>query len=150
MDSSSLFPQHQLSTAKTEHECNTKEIGQHKLIISQKEEKIKTLSQQLQKQESLTAKLEQELAAAREGGAKQELELLKHVVKVTDEAAGLRDKLEEAKEEKWEAVRKMDAAQVENKLLQGWMTELSGQKTAYKVNSTMIYHYLCMTVQLQL
>ena len=69
---------------------------------------------------------------------------------MTDEAAGLRDKLEEAKEEKWEAVRKMEAAQVENKLLQGWMTELSGQQTAYKVNSTMIYRYLCTTVQLQL
>ena len=129
-----MFLQHQLSTARTECERNTKEIGQHKSIISQKEEKIETLSQEVQKQESLIAKLEQELAAAREGGAKRELELLQRIVKETDEAAGLRNKLEEAKEEKWEAVRKMEVAQVENKLLQTWMTELRGQQTAYKVS----------------
>ena len=134
-----MFSQHQLSTARTEQECNTKEIGQHKFIINQKEEKIKTLSQQLQKQESLIAKLEQELATAREGGATRELELLQRIVKVTDEATGLRDKLEEAKEEKWEAVRKMEVAQAENNLLQGWMTELRGQQTAIKVSSTTIY-----------
>ena len=138
-----MFSQHQLSTARTEQECNTKEIGQRKFIINQKEEKIKTLAQQLQKQESLIAKLEQELAAAREGGATRELELLQRIVKVTDEATGLRDKLEEAKEEKWVAVRKMEVAQAENKLLQGWMTELRGQQTAIKVSSTMIYCYLC-------
>ena len=129
-----MFLQHQLSTARTECERNTKEIGQHKSIVSQKEEKIETLSQEVHKQESLIAKLEQELAAAREGGAKRELELLQRIVKETDEAAGLRSKLEEAKEEKWEAVRKMEVAQVENKLLQTWMTELRGQQTAYKVS----------------
>ena len=95
---------------------------------------MKTLSQEVQKQESLIAKLEQELAAAREGGAKRELELLQRILKVTDEAAGLRNKLEEAKEEKWDVVRKMEVAQVENKLLQTWMTELRGQQTAYKVS----------------
>ena len=105
---------------------------------------MKTLSQELQKQESLIAKLERELAAAKEGGAKRELELLK----VTDEAAGLRDKLEEAKEEKWEAVRKMEVAQVENKLLQGWMTELRGQQRAYRVSCARTYRYLCTIVQL--
>ena len=104
---------------------------------------MKTFSQELQKQESLIAKLERELAAAREGGATRELELLQRIVKVTDEAAGLRDKLEEAKEEKWEAVKKMEVAQAENKLLQGWMTELSRQQTAYKVSSSTIYCYLC-------
>ena len=142
LHSCSLFSQHQLSTARTEQECNTKEIGQHKLIISEKEEKMKTLSQELQKQESLIAKLERELAAAREGGATRELELLQCIVKVTDEAAGLRDKLEEAKEEKWEAVRKMEAGQAENKLLQDWMTELREQQTAYKVSSASTYSYL--------
>ena len=129
-----MFLQHQLSTARTECECTAKEIGQHKSVVSQKEEKIKTLSQEVQEQEALIAKLEQELSAAREGGAKQELELLQRIVKETDEAAGLRSKLEEAKEEKWEAVRKMKVAQVENKLLQTWMTELRGQQTAYKVS----------------
>ena len=124
--------QHQLSTTRIECENNTKEIGQHKLTVHQKEEKVKTLTQELQKQESLIAKLERELAAAREGGATRELELLQCIVKVTDEAAGLRDKLVEAREEKWEAMRKMETAQVENELLQGWMTELRGQQTAYK------------------
>ena len=138
-----LFFQHQLSTARVECESNTKEIGQHKLNVHQKEEKVKTLSQELQKQESLIGKLERELAAAKEGGATRELELLQHVVKVTDEAAGLRDKLEKAKEEKWEAVRKMEVAHVENKLLQGWMTELRGQQTSYKVSSARTYLYLC-------
>ena len=142
--------QHQLSTARAECESNTKEIGQHQLAVHQKEEKVKTLSQELQKQESLIAKLEQELAAAREGGATRELELLQRIVKVTDEAAGLRDKLEEAKEEKWEAVKKMEVAQVENKLLQGWMTELRGQQTAITVSSARTYPYLCTIVQLQL
>jgi len=61
--------QHQLSTARIECENNSKEIGQHKLTVHQKEEKVKTLTQELQKQESLIAKLERELAAAREGGA---------------------------------------------------------------------------------
>ena len=69
---------------------------------------------------------------------------------MTDEATGLRDKLEEAKEEKWEAVRKMEVAQAENKLLQGWMTELRGQQTAIKVSSARTYPYLCTIVQLQL
>ena len=129
-----MFLQHQLSTARTECERNTKEIGQHKSIVSQKEEKIKTLSQEIQKQESVIANLERELAAAREGGAKLELELLQRIVKVTDEAAGLRDKLEEAKVEKWEAEKKMEVAQVENKLLHGWMTELRGQQTPFRVS----------------
>ena len=144
-----LLFQHQLSTARAECESNTKEIGQHNLIVHQKEEKVKTLSQELQKQESLIATLERELSAAREGGAKRELELLQRIFKMTDEAAGLRDKLEEAKEEKWEAVRKMEVAQVENKLLQGWMTELSGQQSAYRVSSTRTYRYLSTVVQLQ-
>ena len=145
-----LFFQHQLSTARAECESNAKEIGQHKLTVHQKEEKVKTLSQELQKQESLIAKLERELAAAREGGATRELELLQRIVKVTDEAAGLRDKLEEAKEEKWEAVKKMEVAQVENKLLQGWMTELRGQQTAITVSSARTCPYLCTIVHLQL
>ena len=110
---------------------------------------MKTLSQELQIQESLIAKLERELAAAKEGGAKRELELLQRIFKMTDEAAGLRDKLEKAKEEKWEAVRKMEVAQVENKLLQGWMTELRGQQSAYTVSCAKTYHYLLTIVQLQ-
>ena len=140
--------QHQLSTARAECESNTKEIGQHKLTVHQKEEKVKTLSQELQKQESLIAKLERELASAREGGATRELELLQRIFKVTDEATGLRDKLEEAKEEKWEAVRKMEVAQLEYKLLQGWMTELRGQQKAYKVSSSMTYlvYYCAATI----
>ena len=111
---------------------------------------MKTLSQELQKQESLIAKLERELSVAREGGAKRELELLQHIFKMTDEAAGLRDKLEEAKEEKWEAEKKMEVAQVENKLLQGWMTELRKQQGAYRVSSARMYRYLSTVVQLQL
>ena len=109
---------------------------------------MKTLSQQLQKQESLIAKLERELAAAREGGATRELQLLQRIVMVTDEATGLRDKLEEAQEEKWEAVRKMEVAQVENKLLQGWITELRGQQSAYRVSSARTYlvHYIAATI----
>ena len=109
---------------------------------------MKTLSQELQKQESLIAKLERELAAAREGGAKRELELLQRIFKVTDEAAGLRDKLEEAKEEKWEAERKREVTQVENKLLQDWMTELRGQQSAYRVSCARTYRYLSTIVQL--
>ena len=139
--------QHQLSTARAKCEKNTSEIGQHKLTVHQKEEKVKTLSQELQKQESLVAKLEREIAA-RKGGATRELELLQHIVMVTDEATGLRDKLEEAKEEKWEAVRKMEVAQVENKLLQGWITELRGQQKAYKVSSARTYLCMCTIVQL--
>ena len=131
-----------------ECESNTKKIGQHNLIVHQKEEKVKILSQELQKQESLIAKLERELAAAKEGGAKRELELLQRIFKMTDEAAGLRDKLEEAKEEKWEAEKKMEVAQVENKLLHGWMTELRGQQSAYRVRSARTYCYLCTIVQL--
>ena len=36
--------QHQLSTTRIECENNTKEIGQHKLTVHQKEEKVKTLT----------------------------------------------------------------------------------------------------------
>ena len=70
-------------------------------------------------------------------------------MKVTDEAAGLRDKLVEAREEKWEAMRKMETAQVENELLQGWMTELGGQQTAYKVCSARTYFIFYTILQLQ-
>ena len=44
----------------------------------------------------------------------------------------------------------MEVAQVENKLLQGWMTELRGQQTAITVSSARTYPYLCTIVQLQL
>ena len=103
---------------------------QHKLAVSCKEEEIKTLSQQLQK-------LQQELAVARKSGTKRELELEQHILKVTDEAVELRDKLEEAEERKQEAVKKMEAAQVESKVLQTWVKELRGQQTAFKVSATM-------------
>ena len=76
--------QHQLSTARAE--CD-----QHKLTVNQKEQKIETLSQQLQEKEALIARLEQELAVAREGGTKQELEHEQGILKVTTEATELRE-----------------------------------------------------------
>ena len=89
--------QHQLSTARAECESNANEICQHKFTVNQKERKIETLSQQLQEKEALIARLEQELAVAREGGTKQELEHEQGILKVTIEATELREKLEEAK-----------------------------------------------------
>ena len=124
-----FFLQHQLSTARAECESNTKEIGQHELTVNQKEEKIETLSQQLQEKEALIAKLEQELAVAREAGAKQELEHEQGILKATVEAAELRDKLKEAEEGKWKAMRRLETAQTESKWLQSWMTELGEKQT---------------------
>ena len=126
--------QHQISTARLERESNAKEINQHKLTISQKEEDIKTLSQQLQAQEALIAKLEQESAVAREGGAKQERELLQRILKMTDKADELRDKLEEAREGREGAVRELQAAQLESTLLQSQMTELRQQQAKVEVS----------------
>lgn len=126
--------QHQISTARVERESNAKEINQHKLTISQKEEDIKTLSQQLQDQEALIAKLEQESAVASEGGDKRELELLQRILKMTDKADELRDKLEEAREVRQGAVRELEAVQLESKLLQTHMAELRQQQAKLEVS----------------
>ena len=123
--------QHQISTARLERESNAKEINQHKLTISQKEEDIETLSQQLQEQEALVAKLEQESAVA---GAKQELEQFQRILKMTDKADELRDKLEEAREGREGAVRELQDAQLESKLLQTQMTELRQQQAKVEVS----------------
>ena len=123
--------QHQISTARLECESNAKEINQHKLTIRRKEEDIETLSQQLQEQEALIAKLEQESAVA---GAKQERELLQRILKMTDKADELRDKLEEAREGREGAVRELEAAQLESKLLQTQMKELRQQQAKVEVS----------------
>lgn len=128
--------QHQLSTARAECESNEKEIGQHKVTISQREEEIKTLSHQLETQEALIAQLERESAIVKDGNAKQELELEERILKVTNEAAELRDKLQEVEESKQETVRNMEAVQTENVLLQNWMIELSEQEEAFNVSYT--------------
>ena len=108
---------------------------------------VKKISQELKKQESLIAKLERELAATREGGAKREQELLQRIFEMTDEAAGMKDKLEEANEEKWGAVRKMEIAQVENKLLQSWMKELREEWTAFKVSFVLTFVYTTVSYE---
>ena len=123
--------QHQISTARLEHESNAKEINQHKLNISQKEEDIKTLSQQLQEQEALIVKLEQESAVA---GAKQERELLQRILKMTDKADELRDKLKEAREGREGVFRMLQDAQLESKLLQTQMKELRQQQAKVEVS----------------
>ena len=128
------YSQHQLSTARSKCESNEKEIGQHKLIISQREDKIKTLSNQLQAQEAFIAQLEQESARVKDGNTKRELELEEHILKVTNEAAELRDKLQQVEESKQEAVRNMEAVQTENVLLQNWMIELREQEEALNVS----------------
>ena len=132
--------QHQLSTAKAQCESNEKEIGQHKLTISQREEKIKTLSHQLQTQEALIAQLECESAIIKDGNAKQQLELEEHILEVTNEAAELRDKLKEVEESKQEAVRDMETVQTENVLLQNWMIELREQEEAFNVSYTDVFY----------
>ena len=126
-----------LSTARHECDSKEKEIGQHKLTISRKEEEIKTLFQQLQKQKALITKLDMESAVAREGqrSIKQQLELEERILKVTDKAAELRNKLEEAEEGRREAVMKMEDAQVERKLLQSQMAELREQQAKVKVRN---------------
>ena len=74
---------------------------------------IKTLSQELQKQEVLIQKLKQKSTVVyREGGAEQELELIQQLFQATGEVAGLREKLEKAEEGKWDAEREIKAAQV--------------------------------------
>ena len=123
--------QHQICTARLERESNAKETNQHKLTISQKEKDIKTLSQQLQEQETLIAKLQQESAVA---GAKQERELLQCILKMTDKADELREKLKEAREGREGAVRKLQAAQLESKLLQTQMAELRKQQAKVEVS----------------
>ena len=133
--------QHQLSTARAECESNAKEISQHRETISEKEEEIKILFQQLQKEEALIAKLDMESAVAREahGGAKRELELEEHILKVMDEAAELRNKLEEVIEEKQEMVRKMETVHLESEQLQCQVAELREQQAALKVSYMVLF-----------
>jgi len=90
---------------------------------------IKILSRQLQEQKDLITKLEHDSVVARE--PKQELELEKCILKMTEEAAELRDKLEEAEEGRWEAVKEMEAAQVEIKLLQYQVAKLREYQVPY-------------------
>jgi len=100
--------------------------------------------QQLQKQKALITKLDMESAVAREGhssakrhtvtSAKRELELEERILKVTNKADELRKKLEEAEEGRREAVRKIEDAQLESKLLQSQMAELRKQQAKVKVS----------------
>ena len=129
-----MFSQHQLSTSRDECKKNAEKINQHGVAISQKEEDIKTLSQQLQEQETLIAKLEHESAVAREGGDKRELELEECILKMTDQDAELRNKLEEVEKERNEVVRGLETAQVESELLQIQMAELREQHAEVKVS----------------
>jgi len=117
----------QLSSAKLQSEDNARQIKQHKVLIDQREEEIKSLSQQIQKMETLIQELEQESARTMDSSTEQQLELEEHILRVAGEAAELRDKLEEVKEESWEAAREIEAAQVENEVLQSWMVELRTQ-----------------------
>lgn len=117
----------QLFSAKLQSEDNARQIKQHKVLIDQREEEIKSLSQQIQKMETLIQELEQESARTMDSSTEQQLELEEHILWVTGEAAELRDKLEEVKEESWEAAREIGAAQVENEMLQSWMVELRTQ-----------------------
>lgn len=117
----------QLSSAKLQSEDNARQIKQHKVLIDQREEEIKSLSQQIQKMETLIQELEQESARTMDSSTEQQLELEEHILRVIGEAAELRDKLEEVKEESWEAAREIRAAQVENEVLQSWMVELRTQ-----------------------
>ena len=93
--------------------------------------------QQLQKQKALITKLDMESAVAREGqrSTKRELELEERILKVTNRAAELRKKLEEAEEGRREAVRKIEDAQLESKLLQSQMAELRKQHAKVKVRN---------------
>ena len=76
-----------------------------------------------------------ESAVASEGSDKQDLQLLEHVLKVEDEAAELRKKLEEAEAGRRAAVRKMKASQLESELLQNQMAELREQQAKVKVSN---------------
>lgn len=60
-------------------------------------------------------------------------------MKVTNEAAELRDKLQEVEESKQEAVRDMEAAETENALLRNWMIELREQEEALNVSCAHVY-----------
>ena len=142
--------QRQLSAARAESETSAKRISQHNFTVSQKKGQIETLSQELHDKEALIAKLEQEqeLAVAREGSAKGELEHEQDILKVTVEAAELRDKLQQAEEEKWEAVsavRELETAQEDNRWLQSWMTELREKQTIVTVSSVLVYSS-CTTI----
>ena len=110
--------QDQLSTTRQESERET-------FTISQKEEEIETLSQQLQDHEACIVKLERESALVRESDTKRELELEEYILKMRDEAAELRNKLEEAEEGRQEVVGKTEAAQLESELLQQWKRKFS-------------------------
>lgn len=113
-----------------DRESSAKEIGQHKLTITQLEGKNKTLLLQLQKKEGLIQKLEQESVVARKGGTKLELELGQQLFQLKSEVAGLTEKLEKVEKCKQDAVREMEAAQLKRELMQHQMAELGEQTHA--------------------
>ena len=76
-----------------------------------------------------------ESAIASEGSDKLDLQLQEHILKVEDEAAELRKKLEEAEAGRRAAVRKMEASRVESKQLQSQMAELREQQEKVKVSN---------------
>ena len=58
---------------------------------------------------------------------------------MANEAAELRDKLQEVEESKQEAVRDMEAVETENALLRNWMIELREQEEALNVSCADVY-----------
>ena len=97
----------------------------HKHTISVKEEELKHLSHQLLMQEAmLQRKLQQQHAST----AKQELKVEEQVHSLTSEISELQSKLVQAENEKQEAVRRVEAGQMENRLLGEYMEELRVSK----------------------
>ena len=60
---------------------------------------------------------------------------------MTEEAAELRDKLEKAEERRQEAVKGMEAAQVEIRVLQNQMAELREHQVPYSWFICTLYRY---------
>ena len=71
----------QLFSAKLQSEDNARQIKQHKVLIDQREEEIKSLSQQIQKMETLIQELEQESARTMDSSTEQQLELEEHILR---------------------------------------------------------------------
>lgn len=58
---------------------------------------------------------------------------------MANEAAKLRDKLQEVEESKQEAVKDMEAVETENALLRNWMVELREQEETLNVSCADVY-----------
>ena len=129
--------QRQLSAARQECESKGNKIEGYKAVISQKDEEVQRVFRQLQSCEALLQQQTTKSSPSYESSTctpktipTYELRKEEEIFQATNEVTELRVRLVQMEDEKQEAVRQLEAAQLEKKLQQEIIAELDARTRA--------------------